>query len=164
MNITKEQFMNWCKKPKSVCWIWQGPLNADGYGFYSYGGSNYNAHRAAYELWRGSIPDGLTIDHLCRVRSCVNPNHLECVTNEENVRRGKSYKFRSHCIKGHVLSGENAIPVERGEKTTYRCRTCRCESQNRYRNNNRERMREHWRSYAQRKRDAKLASKAEGKR
>ena len=75
------------------CWIWTGPKNGSGYGIFSYRGRNQSAHRVAYRLLVGEIPDGLQLDHLCRKRSCINPAHLEPVTRLENVRRGKRPKL-----------------------------------------------------------------------
>jgi HNH endonuclease len=71
------------------CWLWQGALHSAGYGFLSVGGRNQLAHRVAYRLFVGPIPDGLELDHLCRVKHCVNPAHLEPVTTAENLRRGR---------------------------------------------------------------------------
>lgn len=69
------------------CWLWQGWADRDGYGALDVGGRFTRAHRFAYEELVGPIPDGLTIDHLCRVRNCVNPDHMEPVTLAENTRR-----------------------------------------------------------------------------
>jgi hypothetical protein len=70
------------------CWVWFGALNDDGYGVIWDGTRLVYAHRLMYRWAFGEVPVGLTIDHLCRVRACVNPIHLEPVTNRENIRRG----------------------------------------------------------------------------
>lgn len=73
--------------PGSGCWIWTGSKGEDGYGSVRYRRRVWRAHRAAYTILVGPIPAGLELDHLCRVRACVNPAHLEPVTGEENIRR-----------------------------------------------------------------------------
>lgn len=81
-------------------------------------------HRVAYELRVGPIPEGMQIDHLCRVRRCVNPAHLEPVSQTENIRRGDSFAGRearqTHCIYGHPFSFENTLLT----KSERRCRAC----------------------------------------
>lgn len=74
------------------CWIWQRAIGSDGYGNLGLNGKFWKAHRFIYQREVGPIPEGLTLDHLCRVRCCVNPDHLEPVTNAENVRRGAAYR------------------------------------------------------------------------
>lgn len=71
----------------SGCWLWQGHLDRHGYGTICIDGRTSGAHRVAYAAWRGPIPVGLEIDHLCREPRCVNPEHLEPVTRLENMRR-----------------------------------------------------------------------------
>ena len=83
------------------------------------------AHRLYYELEKGPIPKGLTLDHLCRVRCCVNPDHLEPVTLVENVMRGESLFAqqvkRTHCPQGHPYAGDKLRITRKGER---KCRTC----------------------------------------
>lgn len=81
----------WDKVDKtSSCWLWQAKENVVGYGRIRIGGRKVLAHRYSYELLKGEIPNGLELDHLCRVPACVNPDHLEPVTRRENITRGKS--------------------------------------------------------------------------
>lgn len=100
------------------CWIWTGFISPTGYGRSSRG----IAHRLAYELTHGPIPEGLTIDHLCRNKACQNPAHLELVTAAENTRRRHRYESRlkTHCPKGHLWAG-NTLIDGRGWR---RCRSC----------------------------------------
>jgi hypothetical protein len=97
---------------ESGCWIWLGYISENGYGRFSpkWKVAPLYAHRASYEIYKGSIPYGLTVDHLCRVRCCVNPDHLEVVTQHENLRRGTAWlynKNKTHCKQGHTFSPEN---------------------------------------------------------
>ena len=90
------------------CWLWIGKTRKDGYGVLSlFGGFGY-AHRVSYELLVGPIPDGLVIDHLCRIRCCVNPDHLEPVTSRENLARSPltwkgTTSRRTHCPQGALV-------------------------------------------------------------
>ena len=84
-----------------TCWLWTGMLHKDGYGFGKVDGKMTLMHRWAYKLLVGPIPEGMTLDHTCRVRNCVNPAHLEPVTNGENQNRGlNTYAIRTHCKSG----------------------------------------------------------------
>ena len=87
-----------------TCWIWQGKKDY-GYGRVGMNGTHHRAHRLIYEALKGPIPEGLQLDHLCRNRSCVNPNHLEPVTGAQNCRRGIGSK--THCKHGHEFTEEN---------------------------------------------------------
>ena len=106
------------------CILWCGKINAKGYGFLSVNRKKVEAHRAIYINIRGTPPPGMVLDHLCRVRHCVNPNHLEAVTRAENTMRGASppakNKLKTHCKNGHPLSGEN-LSVVNGKR---KCITC----------------------------------------
>ena len=83
-------------KYENGCWLWTGGIQPKGYGTFRFRGKHYLAHRAAYEMFVGPIPDGLEIDHTCCVRHCVNPDHLEPVTPSENVLR--SYRRRKEYV------------------------------------------------------------------
>lgn len=88
------------------CWVWTGAKNRKGYGSVSDGkNGSMLAHRKAYTVAKGEIPEGLQIDHLCENTSCVNPAHLEPVTALVNMRR--RYAKRTHCKRGHELAGDN---------------------------------------------------------
>lgn len=124
-------------EPNSGCWLWDGPLNGYGYGRFSFEKKDYMAHRLSYELHRTQIPEGMQIDHLCRVRCCVNPDHLEIVSPGENTVRGwqaanyeRPEARRSHCPKGHPYSGDNLYVSPKGFKE---CRTCKRETNRRSR-------------------------------
>jgi hypothetical protein len=113
--------------PPGECWLWQGALDKKGYGVY--GKPRRFAHRIVYEEIVGPIPAGLTIDHLCRVKCCVNPAHMEPVTIGENVLRGESVPAqnarKSHCHRGHPLSGDNLYVCPTEPSRHRRCRECR---------------------------------------
>lgn len=105
------------------CWLWKGPLQKHGYG--AIGGRL--AHRVAYELLKGPIPEGLQLDHLCRVRPCVNPEHLEPVTPKTNCLRGFGpgglNAQKTHCPRGHEYSDANTY-VRTGRLPARGCRAC----------------------------------------
>lgn len=112
------------------CWLWTGTINVDGYGKVSFRLPCRLAHRVVYERLVGPIQDGLQLDHLCRVRNCVNPNHLEPVTSRVNSLRGEGLAaqnvIKTHCPAGHLYDAANLSPYTRGGKARY-CRTCNSE-------------------------------------
>jgi hypothetical protein len=115
----------------NTCWFWRGTPQRDGYGQFKALGKNYMAHRFSYFLSGFEVPTGLEIDHTCRNRNCVNPDHLEPVTRAENMRRSVAkYAKVTHCKNGHPFSGDNLV-TRTGGKWRY-CRTCRNARQRAY--------------------------------
>lgn len=91
-------------EPNSGCWLWTGATNGFGYGRLFSNGRNRYAHRVSFEIAHGPIADDMQLDHLCRNTFCINPDHLEPVTNQENVKRGLMSALRParvFCPKGH---------------------------------------------------------------
>lgn len=105
------------------CWLWTASTNKEGHGhFFPERKTCVTAHRWAYESLVGPIGSGLHLDHLCRIPSCVNPDHLEPVTVAENTRRGLHGVLRTRCSKGHALI-EGNVYLRPGDGAR-RCRIC----------------------------------------
>lgn len=117
------------EKREDGCWIWQGSISRSGYARFNANERSSTGrriasegHRVSYELFVGPIPEGLQIDHLCRVRSCVNPTHLEAVTLRENIIRGRA--VIGQCPHGHVYDEANTGVNKKGARF---CLTCKRE-------------------------------------
>lgn len=110
------------------CWLYAGYKSDLGYGQLWHKGKRYIVHRLSYETFVGPIPDGLVIDHLCRVRHCFNPSHLEPVTARENTLRGEGVlvnKRKTHCPRGHEYTLENTSINSRGWRICKACEVVR---------------------------------------
>lgn len=118
---------SWTLDPVTGCWLWHR-LRGDGYIQLTRSGRSVYAHRWYYELYVDPIPDGMELDHLCRVRHCVNPAHLEPVTPAVNTLRGLSPSARfaraTHCVNGHPFDAANTVVTPKQRV----CRTCRRKS------------------------------------
>ena len=121
-------FMSKVRQQPDGCWKWFGPLTRGTHGHYgqiNVDGQRYKAHRLAWLLFRGPIPDGFHMDHLCRNTRCVNPDHLEPVTQRENNLRSlspaASNARKTHCIRGHEFTLDNLIIRRNGSR---QCRAC----------------------------------------
>lgn len=134
----KATFVDWARRrieglshvePNTGCWLWLGQINPNGYGQtpgrrVDGRQPQYRAHRLSYEAYKGPIPAGLHIDHLCRTPLCVNPEHLEAVTQAENNRRSSSTS-ETHCRNGHLRTPESTQTIRAGKHAGQRrCYTC----------------------------------------
>ena len=125
--LSGPEYLENSRGPSGQCWPWSGPLSSHGYGVHMVGKERVYAHRAAYEQEHGPIPEGMTIDHTCRVRSCVNPDHLEAVTRGENLRRAVPYRApqETRLGRGACTHGDQDVYVDPSGKRV--CRPCRRE-------------------------------------
>lgn len=142
--IPFERFCQKYKISEKNCWEWIACRNREGYSWFWNGERPIMAHRWSYEYHKGKIPSGLVIDHLCRNPSCVNPEHLEAVPMKVNTERGNLYrvfvenaKKKSHCKRGHSLSGDNLRIDKRGSRM---CKLCQTNKGKEWKRNNRDRV------------------------
>jgi hypothetical protein len=115
-NVTRRYLLSFLKQvsiDENGCWLWQGAPGSTGYGVFYWRRKPISAHRVAYTIYKGEIPQGLEIDHLCRVRLCVNPEHLEAVTHQVNILRGETFAAKNarkaYCPHGHAYDAANTL-------------------------------------------------------
>lgn len=145
MNINSKDIVRFNKKiikADSGCWLWMG-AKSNGYGLFQIYGKSRRAHRISYQINKGFIPDGMTIDHICHNadiecndgtncvhRGCVNPNHLEATTIRDNTLRGRTTAAlnaqKTHCPKGHEYSDHNTYRFPSGGRRCKKCFLDRC--------------------------------------
>ena len=136
-----ERFFKKVNKTET-CWLWTAGVSTRGYGvFHNTLISSKYAHRYAYSAFVGAIPEGLVVDHLCGIKLCVNPEHLEPVTNKENLRRGEvgqknaeHHRAKTHCKNGHEYTEETTRLQLRKGRTgqNRRCVLCSNQAANKY--------------------------------
>ena len=133
-SISEQQTNNFHAKYKifNTCWIWQGNVDRYGYGTLYLNGKTVKAHRISYYLKYKYLTDGLVLDHLCRVRDCVNPAHLEEVTVSTNNKRGDCgkavgqwQKNKTHCPQGHIYNEKNTVYRKNNSCLSGYARRCR---------------------------------------
>jgi hypothetical protein len=112
-------------KESRPCWQWTAAKSSNGYGSFGVEGKSCHAHRLSYERYKGPIPAGFDIDHICRNRACVNPDHLEAVSRKDNVQRGARGALKTHCAQGHPWTDEHIYVRPANGKRM--CRTCNVE-------------------------------------
>lgn len=136
---TRTRFAAKYRIDENGCWTWTRPLGTGGYATFWDGTKTVRAHRFSYRSSVGEIPEGLVLDHLCRVRHCVNPDHLEPVSPRENALRGETIPARNVrvtiCANGHPYTSENTLVRNNYVNGTPEriCRQCKLATQKRWR-------------------------------
>ncbi len=130
MTTVLERFdAKWESESNRGCWLWTASKFRNGYGQFYDGQRNTGAHQFSFEFFKGRVPAGLQIDHLCRTRHCVNPDHLEAVTCQENLLRSgdtiaTKHAAKTHCPQGHLYDEDNTYHY-RGTRGCLKCRRFR---------------------------------------
>lgn len=116
------------ERQQNGCWLWVGTMLVSGYGVFTAAGQTRRAHRASYEIHVGPIPAGMELDHLCRVKRCVNPQHLDPVPHRENMRRsplmsrlGDAQAAKLACPNGHLYDETNTRITREGHRKRRAC-------------------------------------------
>ena len=122
--LNAKQIYNFTRKVKwqGTCLVWTAEIGRGGYGVFRVGYKSKRAHRAWFEHMVEPVPDGYELDHKCRVRHCVNPNHLRVITHAENMAYAIS-AIKTHCVQGHPLSGDSLYVVK--GTIQRKCKACR---------------------------------------
>lgn len=127
------RFIKYLKINENGCWQWQGAIDKDGYGFFTLN-KLMSAHRASHLLFKGVINEGNQVDHLCRNRPCVNPDHLEQVTPKVNTLRSPIAPAAINSRKTHCRNGHEYTPINtRMTRNERQCKTCYADNKRRYR-------------------------------
>lgn len=128
MKLAIKRFMEKVKIEQNGCWRWTGYICPNGYSQFSEHNRHFYAHRWGVEHFRHTtIPKGMQCDHICRNKWCVNPNHIDIVTQSVNAQRGRSaFRERAHCKRGHALVKANIVKATGGDGHEYKsCKKCR---------------------------------------
>lgn len=127
-DVVSRRFTHYVRVEPSGCWMWRRLVDKDGYGKVQIGGKSLLGHRVFFTHFKGPIPPGLELDHLCRRPGCVNPEHLEPVTRRENCLRGTNpcaeNARRTKCVNGHPLVAPNMRIIYSEGRLKRRCRAC----------------------------------------
>jgi hypothetical protein len=158
-----ERFSGKYEIGEAGCWLWTAALDSNGYSKLATTDGKWDrAHRISYRLFVGPVPDGMEIDHVCRVRRCVNPEHLEAVLPAQNKLRGLGLPARNarkrRCVRGHLFTPENTYVRKDGGRTCLTCkRVAARETRRRLYHADLEKSRAYQREYARKRRAASRA-------